>query len=281
VIPLTLIRNKAHVTVRVGKVLIPEILLDTGFSFDGLMVYNPDYQDSLDLSGGMEIKLGGAGSGDAAKALMLDSADFFLSDIKMSNQKLLVLLGDIYKGFPSNGLMGYSIFGHYVTEFNYDNNTLVLHDTDYVPIENDWTIIPLYFKDNNIPWLDISVVIQDENPVEISTYIDYAAGDAILLLERSEMKFSLPEDLAEVYIGRGLSGDIYGKTGTISKLIIGSYEMSDVKATVAKAEVRSKQPNADAIIGIEVLRRYNHIFDYANKRLYLKPNRHFQDSYTD
>ena len=280
-IPLTILGNKAHVTARVGDVFIPDILLDTGFAFDGLMVYNPDYQDSLDLTDGMEINIGGAGAGEASKALLLDSSDFYLANIQMQNQKLIILLGDVFKGFPSNGLMGYSIFGHYVTEFNYDENYLILHDTNYVPIESDWSEIPIYFKENKIPWIDISLVIQDEDPVKISTYIDYAAGDAILLLERSEMKFDLPEDLSEVYIGRGLSGDIYGKTGTISKLILGPYEMTNVKATVAQAEVRSKQPNADAIIGIEVLRRYNHIFDYGKKRLYLKPNKNYEDSYNE
>jgi hypothetical protein len=279
-IPLTIIGNKAHVTARIGEIYIPEILLDTGFAFDGLMIYNPDYQDSLDLAGGMEINIGGAGAGEASKALLLDSSDFYLANLHMQNQKLLILLGDVFKGFPSNGLMGYSIFGHYITEFNYDDNTLLLHDTSYIPADNDWSQIPLYFKENKIPWLELSIVTRDEKPVKISAYIDYAAHDAILLLERPDMKFSLPKDLSEVYIGRGLSGDIYGKSGSIAKLIIGPYQMENVVATVAKAEVRSKQPDADAIIGIEVLRRYNHIFDYGKKRLYLKPNLNFSKPYT-
>ena len=109
VIPLKDIRNKSHVTVKVGNVVIPDILLDTGFAFDGLMIYNPDYKDSLDLTDAMEVKIGGAGSGEASTALMVDSAAFSLDDITMRNQRLLVLQGDLYKGFPSNGIIGYSI----------------------------------------------------------------------------------------------------------------------------------------------------------------------------
>ena len=30
-IPLNIIRNKSHVTVKVGEIVIPDILLDTGF----------------------------------------------------------------------------------------------------------------------------------------------------------------------------------------------------------------------------------------------------------
>ena len=68
------------------------------------------------------------------------------------------------------------------------------------------------------------------------------------------MKFRFPKETVDVYIGRGLSGDIYGKTGTISKLIIGYYELNNVKVSFAPAEVRSKQDNADAVLGRGFLR---------------------------
>jgi len=63
-----------------------------------------------------------------------------------------------------------------------------------------------------------------------------------------------------------------GKTGTVSKLIIGKYELHNLKAAIAPASVRSKQKNADAIIGNNSLRQFNLIFDYKHKKLYLKPN---------
>ncbi len=278
-IPLNEIGNKTHVTVKIGNIEIPDILIDSGFAFDGLMIYNPDYKDSLDLSTAFEIRIGGAGSAEASKALMADSMDFFLAGIKMTGQKLIMLQGDTYKGFPSNGILGYSIFGHYATEFDYDNNTITLHDSLQSNPDSSWATIPLYFKNNNIPWLDASIVISDEAPIALSMYIDYAAGDAILLLEKPAMKFNLPDETIKVHIGRGLSGDIYGKTGTINSLILGPYILSNVKASFADARVRSKQDKADAILGIGSLRRFNLIFDYKNKKLHLKPNRHFSESY--
>ncbi|MBA7521361.1 hypothetical protein ES705_13468 [subsurface metagenome] len=279
VVPLKVIRNKTHVTVKIGNIEIPDILLDTGMPFDGIMIYNPDYKDSLDLTRAIEVRIGGAGDGDASKAMMIDSTEFILGNVEMKNQRIIMLQGDIYKGFPSNGIIGYSIFGHYVTEFDYDKNTMTLYDPDKIKIDSSWTVIPLYFKDNNIPWVEASVVIEEEKPTSLFMYIDYAAGDAIVLLEKPNMKFRLPEETANVHIGRGLSGDIYGKTGNISKLIIGPYELNNVKASFAPAEVRSKQDNADAILGSGSLRRFNLIFDYANKKLYLKPNTHFNDSF--
>jgi len=279
VIPLKVENNRTLVTVSIGNVVIPNILLDTGCTFDGLLIYNPDYKDSLDLADAQEIDIHGAGSGGASKALVIDPAVLSLGDIKISNQKILVLQSGTFKGFPSNGVIGYSIFGHYVTELNYDNHTMTLHKTDKINMGESWTGIPLYFKDNNIPWIDVSVVIKEEKPMSLSSYIDSAGGDTIVLLEKPHMKFQLPKETVDAYIGRGLNGDIYGKAGNISKLIIGPYELNDVKASFASAEVRSKQDNADAILGNGSLRRFNLIFDYANKKLYLKPNAHFKDPF--
>jgi hypothetical protein len=278
-IPLKVEGSRSHVAVKIGDVVIPDILLDTGFAYDGLMIYNPRYRDSLDLSGAVDAQIGGAGGGEASKASMIDSGCFMLGDLELANQRIIVLQSDTFKDFPSNGIIGYSIFGHYATEIDRDLSTITLYLPDEATIDTTWAPIPLYFKENNIPWLDASVVIEDEPPTTLQMYIDFAAADPILLLERPGMKVRLPDDTVAVYIGRGLSGDIYGKAGTISKLVIGPYELTGVKAFVAPAEVRSRQKGADAILGSGSLARFNLVFDYPHKRLYVRPNSHFGEPF--
>lgn len=279
VIPIEMKRDVTLVTLRIGDTTIPRMLLDTGMPFDGVMIYNPDYRDSLDLSQAMEVRVGGAGSGDASTALMLDSASFFLGDIEMTGQRILMLQNDIYTGFPTNGIIGYSIFGHYATELDYDKGTMSLHDPDDLEIDEGWTAIPMYFKKNTIPWIDASVVVEDEEPVSLSMYIDFASRDAVELLERPEMKFRLPNDTEAAHLGTGLSGEIYGKRGRVARLIIGPYALENVDAAIAPAEVRSKQDNADAVLGNASLRRFNLIFDYAGGHLYIRPNSHFDEPF--
>jgi len=271
-IPIKVSRNKTILPVKVGNSRTFDILLDTGMSFDGLLLYNTELTDSIVLKNAIEVKVPGAGKGKPSTALMDTSANFFIGDIEFKKQKILILQNDIYKGFPSDGVLGYSIFGHFAVEIDYDKNVLILHDYIKLDIDDTWDSVPIYFKNNSIPWIDVSVVIENETPVKISTYIDFASGESLELLEKTDMKFSYPEQLEEAYIGRGLSGDIYGKTGMISKLIIGSYELDNVKTAFALASVRSKQKNADGIVGNNSLRRFNLIFDYAHKKLYLKPN---------
>jgi hypothetical protein len=52
-----------------------------------------------------------------------------------------------------------------------------------------------------------------------------------------------------------------------------------VDASIAEAGVRSKQQSADAILGCGSLRRFNSIFDYAGKKLYIKRNSHFDEPF--
>ena len=278
VIPINSERHKTMLTVKIGNVEIPEILFDTGMSFDGVLIYNPVYRDSIKLPNAVEVKVPGAGDEEPSHGLMIDPAEFMLGEITMRNQKIIVLQNDIFKGFPSNGIIGYSVLGHYVTKFDYDKNEMTLYDSDKVNIDYGWTEIPMYFK-RNIPWIDAKVVIGDEEPVLLSMYIDYASSESVELLEKPNMKFSLPEETEDAYLGRGLSGDIYGKRGRISKLIIGPYELNNVNAAFASEKTRSKMENADGILGNRSLMRFNLIFDYANKKLYIKPNSHFNEDF--
>lgn len=265
-------------TVKIGNVEIPEIIFDSGMSFDGVLIYNRDYCDSIKLPNAVIVQIPGAGDEEPSRGLMIDPAEFMLGELTMKNQKIIVLQNDIFKGFPSNGVMGYSILGHYVTKIDYDKNEMTLYDSGKVKIDDGWTGIPLYFK-RNIPCIDAKIVIGDEEPVLLSTYIDYASSESVELLEKPEMKFSLPIETEDAYLGRGLSGDIYGKKGRITKLIIGPYELNYINAAFAPEKTRSKVENTDGILGNGVFKRFNLIFDYANKKLYLKPNSHFNEPF--
>jgi len=274
-IPIESKNNRTYISVRIGELVITDVLLDTGFSFDGLMLFDPSYMDSLDISNASRVQIGGAGSGDDAGALLIDSTTFSLGKTAINNQPVIILSQS--PGFMANGLIGYSIFGHFITEFDYDMNLMVLHDTGWISLTDEWSRVPIYFKNNNIPWLNASVSISDEKPVQLSMYIDFAAGDELVMLEKPDMKFTLPSETEDFFLGRGLSGDIYGKKGRVSRVIIGEYELKDLEASFAPAEVRSRQDNADAILGNRFLKRFNIIFDYNRRELFLKPNSRFSD----
>ena len=278
-IPFTIRDNKTILSVDIGEVRALRIILDSGMGWDGLLIYNPDFNDSLDLVNPQYANVGGAGKGKSQTVLVSDSMNFSIGNKELTNQKVVVLQTNHFKGFPSDGVIGYSLFGHFTVEINYNDSTFTLHDPDKLHVDKSWESIPIFFKKNNIPWLNAQIVINNEQPIPISCYVDYASSEAIELLLKPDQKFIVPENTREVYLGRGLSGDIYGRKGNISHVILGSFKIKNVDAAFTSAEIRSKQDGADGVIASKLLRRFNLIFDYTNKKLYLKPNHNFKKSF--
>jgi hypothetical protein len=278
-IPFRLINNKTIIPVKVGDSRELKIILDSGMGWDGLLIMNPGLKDSMKLINPQEANLGGAGSGNPQPAFFSDSMSFIINKTEFKNQRIVVLTSDHYKGIQNDGVIGYSLFGHYLMEIDYDNMTISLFPPGQKIIDRSWTEIPVTFNERNIPCIDVKVSVEGETPVTIYCYIDYASSEAIELLLKPDQKFSLPRESKDYYLGRGLSGDIYGKRGKISNVAIGPYQLKNLFAAFAPAEVRSKQRGADAVVANNLLRRFNLIFDYSNKKFYIKPNSHYDETF--
>ena len=278
-IPFKLVRNQIILPVRVNNSRELKVILDTGMHFEGLLLYNKDLKDSISLENVIEVLVPGAGADSASTAVMADLMSFFVGTLEFTNQRIIILQNDIMQGFSSDGVTGYSLFGRYIVEVDYDRMIMILHESKEVEVDSSWEWLPFTFKDNNIPWIEAVVNINGEKDVPVSLYIDLASSDALELLIQENMKFRLPEKLEDSYLGRGLSGDIYGRKGRISSLKLGSFYLKDVITAFAPAEIRSKQEDADGIIGNNSLRRFNVIFDYKRARLYIKPNSHFNEAF--
>ena len=277
-IPFELVRNVILLPVTIGDSREFKIILDTGMPFEGLLLYSKELKDSIALDNTIEVLVPGAGSDSGTTAIMADSMSFHVGQQEFTNQRLIILQTDRMKGFASEGVTGYSLFGNYAVEVDYNRLIITLHKPD-VKVDSSWEWLPLTFKEHKIPWIEATVNINGEEEVLISCYIDLASGDALELLIKENMKFSLPEGLEDAYLGTGLSGDIYGQQGKIHSLKLGSFHLEDVETAFAPAEIRSKLDDADGVIGNNSLRRFNVIFDYEGARLYIKPNEYFSEPF--
>lgn len=278
-IPIIVERNKTIVPVSVGRSDSLRLILDTGMANDGILLFDIDKVDTTVLNRLAWYQIGGAGGGRSSAALSDDSASFQVGTMKFRNQPVTILTGDALKGFPTDGVIGYTLLGHYSVEIDFDNNVMKLREPGSWTPGKGWSSIPFYFKDNQIPWIDISVVTNNEAPVRLSAYVDCASSEAVELLDGKDNKFVKPAVTTKKYLGRGLSGDIHGEEGRLSKVFLGEFELHNVLSSIAPAGIRSRQNNADAVVGNNILRRFNLVFDYAGMKLYLKPNSRFQDPF--
>ena len=257
------------VPVRFGTSPVQRLILDTGMSFDGVLLWKP-LPDSSVTGPRFEVRIPGAGTGEPARGFMAESASFSAGSVEFESQRLIWLVDTVMSGFPSDGVMGYSLFGHWQVELDYDRRVIVLHDSGSFRPDSSWTMLPMTLHKNKMPWVELLASIQGEEPTELNSYLDLAAGDEVVFLVQDRARFRMPEDLEPVNLGRGLSGDVTGWKGRAASLALDTFRFEDVKVTFAPEESRSKQPGADAVICGGFLSRFNTVYDYAGEKLYIR-----------
>jgi hypothetical protein len=281
-IPFELRANRVLLPVRIGDSRELKLVLDTGMWFDGVIVYNPDLADSIALENPVEVRVPGAGSGEPSTGFMSETMSFLIGNLPCIGQRVVLLNSRTMAGMSCDGVVGWSLFGHYAVELDYDSMVIRLYEPGAVPADTGWQPVELAFKDNSIPWVTATLNTRGDDAVEVSTYIDFASGDAVELMVKPGAKFELPDALEESYLGTGLSGHIFGYKGRVAWFELAGFRFTDVAATFAPEEARSKQDGADAIIGNGLLCRFNAVFDYSDTsraRLWLRPNKLYGDPF--
>ena len=280
-IPFLLVRNKTVLSVRINDSREFRLILDTGMPSEGILLFHGDGAKGLDLRDSERLRIRGAGEGVTSSAIRARADRISLGKKRYLDQNILILENDVMKGSQLDGVIGSTLFGSAAVQIDYDTQTITLHDPSRLEPDRTWEPIDLVFNEHNIPCLDVSISISGETPQKARVYIDSASSEALEVLIKPDMAFVILEGLKEKHLGRGLSGDIYGKIGRVARLKIGSYILTDVPTAFPEKSVRSRQRNADGILCNRALQRFHVIFDYSRQKLYLKPNSRYGFPFSD
>ncbi|MCX6844738.1 MAG: hypothetical protein NTX53_20945 [candidate division WOR-3 bacterium] len=269
-IPVEVRDGVVYVPVQVGQSRVLRVILDTGMGFDGVLLHEPLPESSV-AGPVYEVRIPGAGTGEPARGLMAESASFRAGPVEFKGQRLVWLVDGTMSGFSGDGVMGYSLFGHWQVEIDYDNSKIILHEPGSFRPDSSWTALPMTLHKNSTPWVKLRASIDGAESLELDSYLDLADYHEVVFLVRDDAKFKLPGGLEEHYLGRGLSGDVSGWGGRAKWVELGPFRFEDVAVAYAPDEARSKQPGADAVVSGSLLARLNTVYDYAGGKMYVRP----------
>ena len=105
--------------------------------------------------------------------------------------------------------------------------------------------------------------------------LDTGNSDAVWVFTNKTDKISLPSKNIQDYLGRGFSGNVYGKRARIQSFEFGNKEFAYPLVTFPdSSSVKSVNfvPDRVGSIGSEIISRFTVVFDYLNHALYTKPN---------
>lgn len=279
-IKFELINNLMVVPIEVNGTKL-SFIMDSGVGTP--ILFNLADQDSIQLKNVSEITINGLGEGDPISALSSSGNFFNLGNIRNFAQKLYVVMdGGINfspsLGVPIHGIIGYDLFKDFVVDINYVHKSIRFYDPE------DYTYKSTK-KSNTLPidiinkkaYLAAEVALRNEERFDVKLLLDTGSSDAVWLFEDEDL--SVPKEYYEDFLGKGLAGDIYGKRTRINHLRIGNYQLDDAKAAFPDMVTFSSIKNLgdrNGSLGGEVLRRFNIIFDYRNRKITLKKNSNFK-----
>ncbi|MCL6268034.1 aspartyl protease family protein [Flagellimonas myxillae] len=258
-------------------------VLDSGVSKP--ILFNLSDQDSIQINNVSEVTIRGLGDGEPMKALSSMGNTFKLGKAKNYNQDLYVVLDKEINfstslGIPVHGILGYDLFRDFVVEVNYGAETLKLHNPDlYKPSRgNRSQTLPITIERKKA-YVEGTVLMEDEDDVPVKLLVDTGSSDALWLFHQPEKGLNIPEKNYEDYLGRGLSGDIFGKRAKVNGIKIGDFELKDAKAAFPYRESFGFIKNLgdrNGSVGGEILKRFNIVFDYRRGQVTLKKNGNFR-----
>jgi len=261
-------------------------ILDSGVSKP--ILFNLSDSDSVPINNVTEITIRGLGDGEPMKALSSKGNVFKLGKAYNYAQDLYVVLDrDINLstslGIPVHGIMGYDLFRDFVVEVNYASKTLKLHNPELYKYKNrkGMQTIPLTVEERKA-YLTGTVLMRDTANIPVKLLVDTGSSDALWLFHQPEKGLDIPEKNYEDHLGRGLSGDIFGKRSKIGGIRIGDFELKEAKVAFPYRESFGDIESfgdRNGSVGGEVLKRFNMIFDYPNGKLTLKKNGYFKDPF--
>ena len=252
-------------------------VLDSGVNKP--ILFNITDQDSLQINNVSEITIRGLGEGDPIKGFSSRGNTFKLKNIENKDQLLYVVLDrglnfSTSLGIPVHGIIGYDLFRDFVVDINYSTKTIKFYDPNKYMYKSDGKAetLPLSVIGEKA-YVDANVFIDDSKNVPVRLLVDTGSSDAIWLFEDEDI--GIPDQHYEDFLGKGLSGDIFGRRTKVNSIELGSFALRNAKAAFPNAAAFgaiSDLGNRNGSVGGEVLKRFNIVFDYPNEKITLRKN---------
>lgn len=282
-IKFELINNLIVIPVEVNGVRL-SFLLDSGVS-KPILFNIINLSDSLKIDHIETVFLRGLGGEGSIEALKSKHNIFKIGDAINVNQEIYVVFDEDINftprlGVPIHGIIGYDIFKDFVVEVNYGSKSLKLFNPSSYRYKKckKCQSFDLSLSQNK-PYIDAMVEINSKE-IPVKLLIDTGGSDALWLFEDEEKGIMpLDDKYFEDYLGKGLSGSVYGKRSKIESFSLKDFEFKEVNVAFPDSTsisiARNYKDRSGSISG-ELLKRFNIIFDYANSKITLKKNSHFK-----
>jgi len=281
VLDFRLINNLILLPVELNGVRL-NFLLDTGV--EETILFSVDDTPEITLENIEKVKLRGLGKEEHVEGLKSRGNRLVFEDMFDNNHMLYIVLDQSFNfsshiGVPVNGIIGYQFFRNNLIEIDYDRKRIVIyHDPEKArrKYRRKMAVQPISIELKK-PYLGTSVR-QEAEPYAAKLLIDTGSSDAVWLFSEVSDKVTIPGTYFDDFLGRGFSGEIFGKRGRIRDFGFSGFSFKDpIAAFPDMTSIRHVNMVSGRLgsVGGEILKRFTVVFDYPNKQIFLKKGNEF------
>ena len=201
--------------------------------------------------------------------LLVQNLDFYINDYE--------ILSSVY-GEKIDGIIGYSFFSRYIVKVDFDSLEIKVYEPGSVRYPpNGYLLHPLFTA---LPILPLR--IKDEKTSLANFYLDSGAGLCFLLSKAfvTDSAFLMKKRKFVSIQAEGLGGRKRMELTLIKEVKLGPYRFRKVPTNILDDEYNATSyPYIGGLLGNDILRRFNIVYNYPKKEIHLLPNRHFKDDF--
>jgi hypothetical protein len=283
-IDFRLVNNLIFIPVEVNGVKL-NFMLDSGV--DETLLFSLDQNEEVAFQNVEKVMLRGLGSDEPVEGLKSRGNTLRMAGLRDDNHEIYIILGQDFDlsssiGLAVNGIIGYRFFADNTVEIDYERKKLHVYKalSGLGKRIRRFTEVDMTLE-NHKPFVMIDVATA-QGIFKSKLLVDSGNSDALWLFSDSQSGIMLPEPNLQDYLGRGFSGEIYGKRARVSKISWASFRFENPLAafpdTVSvKHIIRVKDRKGS--IGGEILRRFSVVMDYSSQRMFIRPNRFLDEPF--
>lgn len=181
-------------------------------------------------------------------------------------------------GEKVDGIIGYSFLSRYIVKINFDSSMIDVYSPGHMEYPKGGTTLHPAFTNLPIQWLNI----KDKKNLGFNFYFDTGAGLCLLLSERfaKDSAILLGRRRPVTTQAEGMGGKLQMRLTIIKEVKVGPYRFRTVPTFLYKDDYNvTSYPYTGGLLGNDLLRRFNMIFNYPNREIHLTPNSHFSEEF--
>ena len=257
------------------------MMIDNGSVWDELLFWGCPLVDSLGLHYSGEASVGGQGEGAEVPSRTASEITIKFPGVEFTNQTAIVTpfssgFSKMWEG--TEGQVSGTFLKHFVVDINFDTKILTLLKPDGYHYMGEGVGLPLKPYPDGSWSIPGKIRLEDGRTLDLDFILDLGFNDALQIDPREAHKIPVPSKTIAASLGFGAQGETRGYIGRVRSITFGEYELKNV-VTGFVSPNDSGAVRAEAMIGLDLMSRFNIVFDYPHRRMFVVPNHGFAETF--